>query len=305
MSDHERGAAGRHDAAPLPLWLRMAPIAFLLFWSGGYTGVRIGMADIEPIFFLAVRYMGVLAVLVPVFLVLRPPLPKAGRDWAHLVVVGILVQGLYFGGTNVAVKLGITAVGMAIILALQPILVALIVPWLARERVGVRAWLGLLLGLAGTLVTVLAKGGTAAGTVAGIIATVFALIFITAGTLWEKRFGRQHHIVTANLIQCSAALAVSLPAALLLEECTINWTPTFAAALSYLVVFNSIIAMTLLFAMIRRGAASRVTALFFLVPPTSSVIAWALLGEELPALTFVGMALAAAGLLLVGRPMSR
>jgi drug/metabolite transporter (DMT)-like permease len=130
-------------------------------------------------------------------------------------------------------------------------------------------------------------------------------VFITAGTLWEKRFGRQHHLVTANLIQCSAALGVALPAALLLEECTVNWTPTLVASLGYLVIFNSIIAMTLLFAMIRRGAASRVTALFFLVPPTSSVIAWALLGEALPALTFVGMALAAVGLLLVGRPLSR
>jgi drug/metabolite transporter (DMT)-like permease len=98
---------------------------------------------------------------------------------------------------------------------------------------------------------------------------------------------------------------VALPAALLLEECTVNWTPTLVASLGYLVIFNSIIAMTLLFAMIRRGAASRVTALFFLVPPTSSVIAWALLGEALPALTFVGMALAAVGLLLVGRPLSR
>lgn len=296
---------GQPKPATMPLWLLAAPVVFLLLWSGGYTGVKIALADSEPIFLLACRYMGVLALLIPAFVVLRPPLPKSGSDWLHLIVVGVLVQGLYFGGTNMAIKLGVSAVGMTIILALQPILVALAAPRFNGERVGIMAWIGLLLGLAGVLVTVYAKGGTAAGTVEGIVASLLALAFITAGTLYEKRFGSQHHLVTASLVQCSAALAISLPVALLLEECRIELTPSFVISLGYLVIFNSIIAMTLLLAMLRHGAASRVSALFFLVPPTASVIAWAVMGDDMPAATWIGMALAGAGLLLVGGPLKR
>ncbi len=58
-------------------------------------------------------------------------------------------------------------------------------------------------------------------------------------------------------------------------------------------------------AMIRHGAAARVSALFFLVPPSASLIAWTLLGEEMPVPAFAGMGIAALGVLLVGSPLSR
>lgn len=305
MADKPLDAARPTAGSSIPLWLTLAPAAFLIFWSAGYTGVKIALRDCEPIVLLAVRYLGVLALLIPAYAIWRPPLPVSGRQWLNLIVVGVLVQGLYFGGTNIAIKLGVSAVGMTIILALQPIIVALVAPYTAGERVGVTAWAGLMLGLTGAVVAALAKDGSGAGTVEGIIATSFALIFIASGTLYEKRFGGQHHPVVANLIQCAAALAVAIPAAALLEDGRITWTLSFIASTAYLVIFNSILAMTLLFAMIQRGAASRVTALFFLVPPSASIIAWAILGEDIPALTWVGMAIAGAGLLLVGSPMRR
>jgi len=289
---------GRYDA--LLLWL--APLAFLVFWSAGYTGVKIGVADVEPITLLALRYIGVVVLLVPAMAILRPPLPRDPIAWLHMIVVGVLVQACYFGGTNLAISLGVSAVGMTIVLALQPILVALIAPRIVGERVDARVWAGLMLGIAGALVAVAAKGGTAGGTIAGIVTTCFALVFITAGTIYEKRFGAPHHPVVSNLVQSSAALAISLPAAMLLESGRINVTMSLVASLSYLVIFNSVIAMMLLFAMIRRGAASRVSALFFLVPPTSSLIAWVVLGEAITVLTWLGMALAGAGVLVVGSP---
>jgi drug/metabolite transporter (DMT)-like permease len=130
---------------------------------------------------------------------------------------------------------------------------------------------------------------------------VGALLAITAGTLWEKRFGRNHHPVTSNLIQYAAGLAGTLPLALAFESFSFEWNLPFAGALAYLVIGNSIIAMSLLLAMIRAGEVSRVSSLFYLVPPIAALMAWPLLGEEMPPLGWAGFALAAAGVALARR----
>ena len=290
MADAELGS-DRKLPPLVPLWLRTAPLVFLLLWSGGYTAVRIGVDDIEPITFLALRYVVVLAILAPVWLLLRPPLPATRAQWMHLAIVGALIQGFYFGATNIAIKLGVSAVGLAIVLALHPISVALLAPRFVGEPVGRRIWAGLLLGLAGAL------GATASG----IAAAAIALVFITAGTLWEKRFGSNQHPVVASAVQCTVALAIAVPPALMLESGRIAWTASLIASTLYLSLFNSIVAMSLLFAMIRRGAAARATALLFLVPPTSALIAALMLGEPMPPATWLGMALAAAGVMITRR----
>lgn len=284
-----------------PFWLRLAPLVFLLLWSGGYSAVKVGLEFIEPVWFLAVRYMVVLAVLLPAWLILRPPLPRTTAAWLHLAVVGALIQGLYFGGTNLAVKFGVSAAGLAIVLAMQPILVAILAPRLAGETVGWRVWLGLVIGLAGAGIAILAKSSAGEATASGIATAAIALVFITAGTIWEKRFGSPHHPVIANAVQCGVALVLAIPVALLTETTTVQWTPAFIASLAYLSIFNSIIAMTLLFAMIRHGAASRATALLFLVPPTSAAIAWLLLAEPMATAAWAGMLLAAIGVAIVRR----
>ena len=271
----------------------------MALWSGGYTPVKIGLAYAEPIFFMAVRYMCVLALLVPAYLIVRPPLPSTGRAWLHLVVVGTLIQGVYFTLTNVAIKLGASAAGLGIVLALQPILVALIVPRVLGERVTNKAWLGLVLGLAGVVIVILAKSGVGDATTAGIATAAVALVFITAGTVWEKRFGTSQHPIVANLVQCGMGCLVALAVALPTETLVVRWEWPFIISLAYLVIGNSIIAMTLLLAMIRHGQATRASALLFLVPPGSAAIAWLLLGEPFPPLALLGMALAGLGVWLV------
>lgn len=281
-----------------PRWLVAAPWLFVALWSFGYTPTRVAVEYCEPIFMLAVRYMGVLAILIPAFLVVRPPLPQRGRDWMHLAIVGFLIQGVYFTLTNIAIKLGASAAGLGIVLAMQPILVGLLAPRLAGEQVSRQVWLGLLLGLAGVAIVVLAKS-SAGATLAGIVTAFAALVFITAGTLWEKRFGTSHHPIVANLIQCSVALAVALAAAAPLESFAIDWSWPFAWSMLYLVVGNSIIAMTLMLAMIRYGQVTRASSLLFLVPPGSALLAWLILGEPMPALAWLGMVVAGLGVWIV------
>lgn len=286
---------------PEPLWLKLAPIVFLLLWSGGYSAAKIALEYSEPIFMLVLRYALVLALLLPAWAILRPPLPATRQALGHLVVVGILIQGLYFGATNLAIHLGVSAAVLGIVLALQPILVAVLAPWILREFANRLGWIGLSLGLAGAVVAILAKAGIGGTTTEGVLAAIISLLLITAGTLYEKRFGSGHHPVVANGIQCGVGLLLALPLALALETGRVDVTPAFLGALAYLAIGNSIISMTLLFAMIRAGAAARASSLMFLVPAVSAFFAWWILGEPMPLGAWLGMALAAVGVGLVRR----
>ncbi len=290
---------------PRPLWLVLAPGIFLLFWSGGFTFAKMGLAHAEPITFLAIRYMIVLALLLPLALVLRPPLPKKRAEWLHLAVVGLLIQALYFGLSYWSLKLGISAGGMALILSLQPVLVAVLAPWLAAERIGVWRWVGFGFGFLGAALVIVARSEIAAASVLALVCAFVALAGITAGTLYEKKFGRPHHPVTSNLVQYAVGLAAILPLALLTESFGVNWTGELAISLAYLVIANSLISVTLLLLMVRRGEISRVSALFFMVPPTAALIAWLVLDEGMPPLALVGMACATVGVAIASRPTPR
>jgi drug/metabolite transporter (DMT)-like permease len=274
---------------------RLAPTAFLLLWSAGFSFVALGLPDSEPITFLALRYAVVVALLAAAIAVMRPPLPERARDWVDLVVIGVLLQALYFGLLYVALDLESSAGTIALIVSLQPILVALVAPRVAGERVSALRWAGLGLGLAGAAVVIGSRSSVGGLSAAGLACAAGALVALTSSTLYETRFGSEHHPVTANAVQCGVALVLTLPPAIALESFQVHWTADLAVSLAYLVVANSLLAITLLLMMMRRGEASRVSALFFLVPPLAAVISWAVLGERLPALAWVGMVLAAVG----------
>lgn len=284
-----------------PLWLVAAPSVFLILWSAGFGVAKLGLQHSAPITLLALRYVCVLVVLAPFALILRPPLPKTARAWFDVGFVGFLIQVVYFGLCYVAFKSGVSAGGVAIIVCLQPILVALVAPRLIGETVNRLAWLGLALGLAGAVVVILARSQVAAESGFGIACTALALFGITSGTLYEKRFGVSHHPVTSNMIQYAVGAAFCLPFAWMTEDMHVTWNAEFAFALAYLVLANSILAMSLLLAMIRAGEVSRVSALFYLVPAFSALFAWTMLGEAMPPLAWAGMALAGLGVAMVSR----
>jgi drug/metabolite transporter (DMT)-like permease len=180
-------------------------------------------------------------------------------------------------------------------------LVGILAPRLVGERVGWVQWLGLLLGIAGAGVVIVSRSAVDAASAAGILCSFGALFGMTAGTLYEKRFGVAQHPVTSNLIQYIVGFAAVLPLAWALEDMRVSWTGPMIAALLYLAIGNSLVSVTLLLAMIRRGGASRVSALMFLVPPVAALIAWLLIDEAMPPAAWMGMALAAGGVALSGR----
>lgn len=287
--------------AAAPRWLVLAPAVFLCLWSGGYAVAKVGLLYAEPMTLLVLRFSCVVLVMGVLFAILRPPVPKTAAGWAHLAFVGFLIQTIYFGMSYFAFDAGVAAGTAALIMSLQPIIVALVAPSWTGEAVGWRRWAGFVLGLAGTGVVIVARSEIEAPTVLGFACAALALSGITGGSLWEKRFGLSHHPVTANLVGYGAGLIGLLPFMLFQETMEVTWTWQFVAALAYLVIANSVIAVGLLLAMIRMGDVSRVSALFFLVPPLAALLAWLLLGEVMPPLAWFGMALAAVGVLLATR----
>jgi len=265
-----------------PLWLALAPALFLGLWSAGYAIAKIALLYAEPMTLLVLRFGFVVAAMIVFFAIFRPPLPATKAEWGHLAIVGFLIQAVYFGMCYLAFRTGVAAGTLALFMSLQPILVAIVMPRWTGGSIGWRRWIG-------------------PPSLYGFLFTAMALAGITGGTLWEKRFGLNHHPITANLIGYSAGLIVIVPAMLGLETMQVNWTWSFSAALAYLVIGNSVIAVGLLLAMIRAGDVSRVSALFFLVPPLAALLAWFLLGEIMPPTAWAGMALAAVGVFLATR----
>jgi drug/metabolite transporter (DMT)-like permease len=295
------GAAGdggmRIDRARL---LRFgAPPLFVLLWANGFIFVKIGLADADPLTLLAARYVLVELILIPAALLLRAPLPRGGAAWRRLAVVGVLVQAVYFASVNLSLEFGLAPGASALITSLQPIVVALAAPFLSGETVSARRWLGLALGLGGTVAVILSRSSLDALPVGGLLWSVAALGGMTGGTLYERRFGIRQHPVTASMVQCGVGLIVVLPLAALFEPMRLHPGVGLVLSLGYLVLGNSIVAITLLLAMIRVGEASRVSALFFLVPPITALVAWGVLGETLPPAGWAGMAVSAAGVAIV------
>ena len=283
------------------LWLRLAPIAFLILWSGGYVVAKVALHYASPMAILSLRYGCVVVIMAVAYLIFRPPFPKKPVDWLHLAVVGILIQTVYFGMTYLAFVNGVAAGTAALMLAWQPIIVALIAPRWSGESVGWRQWGGLIIALLGTTIVIISRLEIGPPPVFGFALILIGLAGITGATLWEKRFGISQHPIIANLVGYAAGLACILPFLALEQGIHIDWTWQFSAAMLYLILGNSVIAVGLLLAMIRAGEVSRVSALMFLVPPGAALSAWVVLAEVMPPWAWVGMAIAGTGVLIATR----
>jgi drug/metabolite transporter (DMT)-like permease len=174
-------------------------------------------------------------------------------------------------------------------------------PLLFGERVGVRQWLGILLGLAGIYLILGAVPDTAHPAPA-LLAAVVALFGITAGTLYQKRYCTRHDLLAVAVFQYLPTLALFGLGALLFETREVAWTAQFVAAMLWLVFALSLGAILLLAYLIKHGEASKVSSLFYLVPPATALEAWLLFGEPLGAVKIAGIALVALGVYLVMKP---
>jgi drug/metabolite transporter (DMT)-like permease len=130
---------------------------------------------------------------------------------------------------------------------------------------------------------------------------VLALVGITAGTLYQKRHGGGVDLRTGSAIQFAASFIVLLPFALAFETLRVDFAPEFWLALAWSIIALSVVAISLLLAMIRRGRATEVASLMYLTPAVTAVLAWLVFGERLGALAWSGVVVTMAGVALVLR----
>jgi drug/metabolite transporter (DMT)-like permease len=280
-------------------WIRAMPAIFVLIWSTGFIVARFGMPHSPPMKFLAVRYILSVICFVVWALAARVALPVGRAQWGHLAVTGLLINAGYLGGVWSAIKLGMGAGLVALLVGLQPVLTAI---WVSSQggKVTGRQWGGLALGFAGLAMVVWQKLGHGEVHSTNFLLAMFALISITTGTLYQKRFIKPCDVRTANMVQMGAAFLVTLPLALLEAE-PMQWTGELAGAMAWSVLALTVGGSSLLYILIQRGAATAVTSLLYLVPPCTAIMAWLLFAEPITVWTIAGMALTAFGVSLVVR----
>lgn len=279
------------------------PFAFVLIWSTGFIVAKFGLPYAPPLTFLSLRFIGVLLFLLPLVVLLRAPWPVGSMR--HIAMAGILVQAGYLAGVWCAIKLGMPAGLSALIVGMQPVLTAFAAP-LIGEKVRGRQWIGLVLGLCGVALVVANKITLTGLTWHSIALCVMALLSITVGTMYQKRYCSQFDLRTGTIIQFAASSVVVVPLAIWLEDFspalqTVQWTPNFVAALLWSILALSIGSIFLLFTLIRKRAATQVTSLLYLTPPTTALMAWLAFGEVFSVSGMLGMLLAVIGVAFVAK----
>lgn len=272
----------------------------MLIWSTSFITARIGLADVSPLQFVAVRQAAVAVILTGAMLALRADWrPLAGR-WHHCAIAGVLINAV----TMMTAHVGMVTVGaapMALMGALNPLLTAALAAPLLGERMAPRQWLGLVTGCAGVVIVVGVGAAHSPAERDGLLLGGCGVIGLCLGTLHFARTCRDLPLLAGATVQFIAAALVTGAGALLLETPHGTWTSAAIGVTVWNVLGVSIGGMALYYAMLRRGAAGQVAANFYLVPGTVAVMGWLLLGERLPPLAILGLAVASLGVWLVRR----
>ena len=276
---------------------RFFPFLFVLLWSTGFIGARLGLPHIEPLTFLFIRYVAVIACMTAIALATRAPWPTTAKESMHIGVSGLLVHGVYLGGVFIAIHQGLPAGVASLVVSVQPLLTAVGAGMLLGAVVLKRQWAGLALGLLGVSLVVAGKLGTEFAAQA-LVPAIIALFGITAGTLYQKRYCPTLDWRTGSVVQFGPTALLTGALAWLTETGRIDWTGELYFALGWLVLVLSIGAISLLNWLIRYSNAVNVASLFYLVPPCTALFAWLLFGDTFSGVALVGMGVTVAGVYL-------
>ncbi|WP_322049360.1 DMT family transporter [Paraburkholderia sp. J67] len=290
------------------MFASLAPPLFVALWSTGFVVARAIAPYADPNLFLLARFSGTAALFACVALAMRASWPR-GRDIGKHLLAGALLQGVYLGAGYWAVAQGLSAGVMALLGALQPLLTAALAAPLFGERLSMRRWQGMSLGLAGVVLVLMPKLRAAAASASGVhadpllvvIVAVLAVGAITAGTLYQKTSLAQADIRSASAVQNAGAAIVAALLALALGEHRWVASTTLWISLAWGIAMLSGAGVTLLVWMVRHGDAAKATALLFLAPPLAALESWLLFRETLTPIQIAGFGVALAGVLIARR----
>jgi drug/metabolite transporter (DMT)-like permease len=288
---------------------RYAPALFVFLWSTGFIGAKYIVPYAEPFTFLTIRYVLAAAILFAIAYAFKQPLKLNREQFKASFAVGMLLHVIYIGGVFYAVSLGVSAGISAVIVSIQPVLVSLLAVPLLGERLRWVQVVGLFLGVAGIALLLLPKvfqgDYTASTSLVGIFICVVALLGTSGGYLVQKKMGGEIPFLSGTGVQYAISAIAFAVLSFATEEQIIEWVPAFLFGLAWIVLMLSIASIVLLYGMLRTGSASKVSSLYYLVPPVAAIQAYFLFGEVIGFVGIIGMALAAIGVVLVMRQSTK
>jgi len=272
---------------------------FVVVWGSGFVITKIALQYAPPFTFLTLRFVFGLACVIPVILIMQPRWPATRVELVHVIVAGLLMHAVHLGGSHYTQYLGISAGITALILSAQPLITALIAARWMDERLTRRQWVGVIVGLGGVLLIVWHKIDVHVATAASLLAVTVGLAGVTAGTLYQRAFCPLVDLRSAAFVQFSVNIAVLAPLAWVVEGFTIEWSWALVGAIVFLVIGGSILAVSALHTLMRRGQATRVTSLLYLTPVFAVVVELAVFGLVPSALSTFGIVVTCFGVALV------
>ena len=272
---------------------------FVVVWGSGFLATKVGLQYAPPFTFLTLRFAFGMLLVIPIALAVRPRWPDSLPQWLHVAAAGLLMHAVNLGGSHYAQYLGMSAGITALVLALQPLVTAVMAGPFIGERLSRWQWTGVFLGLAGVALIVWHKIDLDAMSTASLAAVLIALAAITAGTLYQRIFCPAVDLRAASVVQFAVTLLLIAPLAVAVEDFRFEVSWPLLAAIGFLVIFASIFAVNALHTLMRRGEATRVTSLLYLTPIIAVALEWLMFGIYPTWLTALGVAVTCAGVALV------
>jgi drug/metabolite transporter (DMT)-like permease len=281
---------------------------FVSVWGSGFIATKIGLQHAAPFTFLTLRFAFGILCLAAIVLIVKPRWPADRRELGHIIVAGLLMHAVHLGGSHYTQYLGMSAGITAVLLSIQPLLTAVIAGRWMGERLSLRQWLGIAVGLAGVTLIVWHKIDVREATLGALVAVGISLAGVTAGTLYQRTWCPAVDLRAAALLQFVATFVVLAPLAWFVEGATVRWSWSLAAAIVFLVIGASILAVNALHVLMRRGQATRVTSLIYLTPVFAVGLELAMFGVVPTAISLAGIVITCAGVAMVSwqaRPIQR
>tara|TARA_B110000971_G_scaffold9203_1_gene8886 strand:- start:6 stop:857 length:852 start_codon:yes stop_codon:yes gene_type:complete len=280
--------------------IKVFPFIFIILWSSAFVTTKPIIDNSDPFSALAFRFFVVgLGFFIFSFYTKQKILTNS-RNFLQSLFSGVLFHGVYLGGVFYSVSIGMPTGIAALIVTLQPILTNALAGKFLNEEVTFKQWIGVILGFVGaTLVLGFDIGSSLP--ILGVIASFVALLAITTSTLWQKKISNNLPLSVSNMYQAMGGCLFHIMIIFVFREPYINFTSTFLIAMSHQIFLVSFGAFTILMFLIKNNSASKTVSIFFLIPPTTAIMAWLFLNEKLNNLDLIGFAVATLGVYIATR----
>ena len=276
------------------------PLSFIILWSSAFVSGQFIVQSASPFASLAFRFMIVAIGFLIFSYYFKEKIFINLKLIIQAAITGILFHGFYLGGVFFSYSVGLTATLSALIVGLQPVLTNILSGPILKERVTIIQWFGIILGFIGTIMVIGLDIGKSIPTL-GIISSIVALLGATIATIWQKKFTSNLTLSVNNFYQALAASIFLLIISLLFEIPFINFDNRFILSMGWQIIMVSFGAYAILMYLLKIGTASKTSSLFFLVPPTTAIMAWFVLDEKLFIIDIIGLLICTFGVYIATR----